>query len=266
MSAQTVWVSEPAPRERRGTGKPPPQSRILVLRMLTEAGPQGCPTEALVDALLKLGRTDGAARARLYRDMKAGLIFGRGEYLSKQGIVFRYFLTAEFAAGYDFGEAAFVQERKERRRELDRQRYRRKWQGAAEGVPPESAEARAHAYRAKERERGAARRAKERVAKIAAGETVYDGTSDRSYRRRGRPAVKRDALPGTAQVVVRVEVPAPVSVTKRPVLTGEPIITSATRVTVAPVPRDYRFWVDPATVRPVFGAMRLGVLLEGELV
>lgn len=64
------------------------------------------------------------------------------------------------------------------------------------------------------------------------------------------------SLPGAEQVIVRPDdQPAPVSVVKKSALQGEPIITSDTKVTIAKVSRDGRYYVDPASVRPVFGAM-----------
>lgn len=256
-----------------------PQSRILVLEMLTKAGSQGLLSEILMQAIMEIGLSESSAASRLYKDKGYALIFGKGAHLEgRMGITYRYFATAEFRDAYVFEGEITEETRRAKVRAYDRDVSYKRWKERMAAETPEQ--------RATRLERDRARRyAKLGVMELPplrAHVSLKDMTRDEflahnrakqkahydSKRaqglapRKGRPAPKTTARLGAELVVKLVSREAPVRVKARPVLTGEPIITSATRVTVAPVSRDYRFWVDPATVPAVFGALPVGVYPE----
>lgn len=249
-----------------------PQSRILVLEMLSEAGPSGCETGALLAALTtaQSGVTTHGAKAVLFKAKRAGLIFGKGVYADHHGLTFRYFAEQAFCDAY-----VFVVPSTEERRKHRRANQEARWQ---ERLAAETLEQRTQRL-ATRNERLRAAFWKKRgfdtpPAKRVGGRKDVMPTDARKARqkeldhqrylaKKARAAGKSaKARPGKQLVVSDDSRPATVRVAKRPVLTGEPIITSATRVTVAPVSRDYRFWVDPATVPAVFGAMAPGMYLN----
>ena len=265
---------------RRGNGKPDPQSRILVLAMLAKAGPQGVPASELMEALHGIGLKTSGAWSRLFKDKGCGLIFGKGAYLlGRMGITYRYFSKAEYCDAYVFEDEVTPETTAERRRADDRARYRR-WKDRLADETPEKREARLERERQKRYARlGITELPPKRPRKSLKGLTEqefreYECAKQREYyaARKGRGEARsaavrqRAARPGKELVVARDDVDAPVQVTKRPTLVGEPVITSATKVTIAPVQRDYRWYVDPETVRPTFGAMKLGQYLTEEAV
>lgn len=295
MSEQTDWVDEIPPRQRRDGMRAAHQGRIEIVRIVTEAGDAGIDTDALLTALCSSGPKfhHESAKALMWRAKKNGLIFGKGDYRGKRCLTFRYFGTAERRDAFAFPTPETADEQKARRamvkaaynrsrvaallasetaeeREARLQAKRDKsraemWakRGYAEPPPKKpraaaprvklTAEELAERERIRGRERWRRQQAERIAARLAAGEPV---------RKSPKPHVKRPARPGRELVAVVHSVDAPVRVAKRPVLVGEAIVTSATRMTVARVQEDYRFWVDPATVRPVFGAMRPGEYLE----
>lgn len=274
--------------ERRGTGKPDPQSRILALKMLAEAGPKGLSTEELTKAIVELGYTPDSAASRLYKDKGAGIIFGRGAYVNgRHGIVFRYFASAEWRDAYVFEGEITADASAEKRKAYEAQR----WANRLAKETPEQREARRERTRlrvlakkgitnpppkrrrvelskmtreeflAYDRAYRKEKRDAKRAALIEAGAVVRTRPANGT----GRRHRKREPLPGAQMVVKDTSVPVPVRVTARPVLTG-PVDMSRAKVTVAPVGRDYRYHVDPASVERVFSALPVGRYLEEESV
>lgn len=272
-------TTDARPRERRGTCAAPPQSRILVLQMLAEAGPAGLPTEPLANALLAIGLTTDSAASRLYKDKSAGLIFGKGAYLDgRLGITYRYFETAQQCDAYIFEGVLTPEKIEEKRRARDKQVGYKRWRDRVATETPDERAQRLDANRVRRYAKNGIdepppRRPQVSLKNMTPEEFVAHNREKQreSYERqkakgrvRKRGPSKPDSRPGRQLVARDDSRPAPVKISVRPVLTG-PVDMSRARVTVAPVARDYRFWVDPAMVRPVFGAMRPGEYLEEEV-
>jgi hypothetical protein len=257
---------------------------------LSEAGPQGCETDALVAAGTAIGLAWKSSKGILRRAIRDGLIFGKGAYLG-HGLSFRYFAQADWCAAYEFEGRPTEESRKERRERLARERWARlspeekqaqrerrnerirvnNWKKKGISEPPPvkvvAPPAETEAQR-RERKREMQRqwyRAKRIASGYPMGTRAPNGQGRKARKKAAALAAERAARPGVKQVVVlKGTQPATVRTT-RPVLVGEPIVTSATRVTIAPVRSDYRYHVEPSEVRPVFGAMRVGEYLEEEL-
>lgn len=288
MSTQTDWIGEPnRPPRERAYGAATTQGRIQMFAMLTEAGPQGCETDALVAAGVAVGLAWRSVKGILRRAIRDGLIFGKGAYLG-HGLSFRYFAQADWCAAYEFEGRQTPDDRRERRERLARERWARlsaeeqqaqrerrnerirvnNWKKKGVEDPPSVKEisppAESEAVRM-ERKRQVQRewyRARREAAGYPVGTRAPNGQGRKAKKKAAELAAALAARPGVQQVVVlKGTRPAPVKTT-RPVLVGEPVITSATRVTVAPVRPDYRYHVEPSEVRSVFGAMRVGEYLE----
>lgn len=266
-------------------GQATTQGRISVFAALEKSASQGVETAELVAVLTAVGLTDRSAKTTLFKMKRDGLIFGKGVYVGGAGQQrYRYFETQTQCDAYVFEGVPTAQER--RQAKLKRAAEREAAKRAAETPEQRVARLAIRNERIRAniwRKRGFAEPPPKRVGGYRgvtpedarkAAKKAYDrekyllAKAQRDAERAAREAkrvVKQVARPGS-ELVTRVEsVDAPVSVTKRPTLVGEPIITSRTRVTVAPVRADYRFYVDPSEVRPVFGALPVGRYLEEEV-
>lgn len=274
MSGETSEGAEKRYQGQRGRGVKTLQSRIRIYEALRAAGSQGCETDDLVALGMAEGMTLKAVKTMLFKEKREGRLFGKGQYFTR-GMVYRYFETAQQCEAYSFGPVPTEQERKAKNMKAAAAREKAK---LAAMTPEELA-----AHRAKRAERLRAYEWRKRGYEVPPPKRVVKMTAEQraemsrkrleSYMesRRQKALEKRLAkeaaklvgrLPGRRQVVADNSVAAPVAVPKRPVLVGEPIITSQTRVTVAPAGVDYRYHVDPASVERVFSALPVGRYLE----
>ncbi len=242
--------------------------------MLTAGGSQGCETCELVSGLReRLGTTEHGAKAVLFKAKRCGLIFGKGVYVGGGGMQrFRYFATQVQCDAYVFEGVPTADERRARRltQQLARERERRAGETPEERAARNAARAeriRANIWRKRgfdeppPKRVGGCRDAVPADARKAA-KKAYD--HEKYLAKKAKTEVlkrAKAARPGLELVVRPAEIPVPVRVRARPDLTGE-VDYSRARVTVAPVGVDYRYHVRPEDVRPVFGALPVGVYLE----
>lgn len=270
----------------------PNQCRIELVALLMEAGPGGMDT-ASVMAVWRERHPEvvtETVKSFLYRGKRDGQIYGKGSYIDGRGQRFQYFAKQEWAQAFVFkADIALRDSKKQAKLDRERERFRkmvaietvdekearlkkvrdrRRAQAWAEKgwvgeLPPAKVYARdLTPEERKERERVRCLERWRKQSEVRKEERRARGEVVRRLPRSGGRKSRAVARPGADQVVVLAGTAAAVRVAAKPVLVGEPVITSETRVTVAKVQQDYRYWVDPETVRGEFSRLGVGRYAE----